>query len=504
MTAPKPLLRVKGVSKTYPGVRALQHVDVDFLSGEVHVLLGANGAGKSTLMKMIAGSEHPDEGVLEWNGKLYNPLSPAEARACGVAMIHQELSIVPTLTVAENICLGKEPTVLGVVQHARMVAQAQHALGLLGSDMDVYALAQDLTLSQWQLIEIARALHAQARMVIMDEPTSSLSQWEIEALFGVIKQLQKQDVCVLYITHKMQEIKKIANRITLLKDGCLLGTYGCDGLSVEDMLEKMSGKKVVFKKTSPFVHTSASVLQVHGVRTKGMPQAVSFHIKQGEVLGLTGLVGSGCTRFAKGLFGAEPLLEGHVVLDGCVLRGHTPRQSIEAGMGFVSEDRTSEGLVLQASVRENTTLAHLADFLTLGYLSKKREREESASVTQQLLLKTPSLEAAVKQLSGGNQQKVVLSKWLLGSSCKMLIFDEPTRGIDMAAKADIYTLIQTLVEQGKAVLLVSTDMAELLLLSNRIAVMHQGAWVAMLEGDKMTETHVLEASFATQAVSAMP
>ncbi len=491
MTGAAPLLRMHGICKRFPGVQALDHASLEVEAGEVHVLLGENGAGKSTLMKVLCGQYAAEAGTVTFQGETVAVESPLEAERHGLVMIHQELNLIPGLTVSENIFLGHEPTRRGLIRHDVMRETSRELLHRVQCHVDPDEPVSGLAVAEQQLVEIARALRQEARLLVMDEPTAALADNEIEALFGVIRELCRNGVPVIYISHRMPEILSIGDRVTVMRDGRTVGTRVVADTDVGELIHLMVGRTIGEHITKRAVEIGGPILEVEDIACEGAPAPVSLSICAGEILGVAGLMGSGRTELARAIFGADPVDSGTVRVSGRVIPGNDPAASIAAGLGFLTEDRKQQGLVLQLPVAENITLTSLDDISRCGILDLTAEKTVAESLVGKLRIRVASLDQDTGDLSGGNQQKVVLARWL-AARCKVLLFDEPTRGIDVGAKAEIYELIGDLVEQGVAVLLVSSEMPELLGLSDRIAVMHDGAIEGILPRAEANQERIME------------
>jgi ribose transport system ATP-binding protein len=491
VTGPAPLLGMHGICKRFPGVQALQDAGLEVSAGEVHVLLGENGAGKSTLMKVLCGQYEADAGSITFAGRSIAPESPIEAERQGLVMMHQELSLIPGLTVAENIFLGHEPTGWGLIRGDIMRDVTRNLLHRVRCHVDPQAPVAGLSVAEQQLVEIARALREDARLLVMDEPTAALADNEIEALFDVIRQLCRNGVPVIYISHRMREIFAIGDRVTVMRDGRTVGTRVVADTDVGELIHLMVGRDIDEQITKRDVVIGDRILEVEDLARKGVLAPVSLSIRAGEILGVAGLMGSGRTELARAIFGADPVDSGTVRVCGKTLPANDPAASISAGLGFLTEDRKRQGLVLQLPVAENITLTSLDEISRHGVLDLVAERAIAGDLVGALNIRVASLVQEVGDLSGGNQQKVVLARWL-AARCKVLLFDEPTRGIDVGAKAEIYELIGELVERGVAVLLISSEMPELLGLSDRVAVMHDGALEGVLPRSEATQERIME------------
>ena len=491
MAAADPIVRMTGVCKRFPGVQALQDAELEVLPGEVHVLLGENGAGKSTLMKILCGQYQQGGGSVHLAGAEIRPASPLEAERLGLVMIHQELNLVPGLSDAENIYLGHEPTRGGLITGQALRDGSRELLDRLGSGVDPAARVDSLSVAEQQLVEIARALRERARVLVMDEPTAALSDVEIEALFGVIRSLCADGVAVIYISHRMREIFAIGDRVTVMRDGRTVGVRRVAAADPDELIRLMVGRSIAEQIPKRTVAIGEPVLEVEGLARAGVLAPITLSVRSGEILGVAGLMGSGRTDLARAIFGADAADRGTVRVDGRPLARRSPAASIAAGVGFLTEDRKRQGLVLQCTVAESITLTTLDDFVRLGLLDLAAERERAGALVERLRIRAASIDQRTVDLSGGNQQKVVLARWL-AARCRVLLFDEPTRGIDVGAKAEIYDLIGELVEQGVAVVLISSEMPELIGLADRVAVMHEGTLQGILDRSEVTPERILE------------
>ncbi len=464
---------MRGIDKSFPGVHALRDVDLELRRGEVLALLGENGAGKSTLIKILGGAHSLDAGSIRIDGQDVEISSPVDARRAGIAVIYQEFNLVPALSASENIFLGQERSRAGFVRHRSERQQARELFRRLGVAIDPDARCAQLSVAQQQIVEIAKALSLDARIIVMDEPSATLTPQEVERLFVTTRELKSQGIGVIYITHRLDEIFEIADRVTVLRDGVEVDSGPVESLTRSDLIEKMVGRKLEneFPKTRATI--GAERLVVEGLTRGSAVRDVSFSVRRGEVLGLTGLVGAGRTETARLIFGADRLERGSIFLDGEKVEFSTPRQAIRRGICLLSEDRKADGLILNLSVRENFGLPNLSEFSRLGFVNGRRESRALAGYVEKLDIKVPHQEQLVRNLSGGNQQKVVLAKWLERNS-EVILFDEPTRGIDVGAKYEIYQLINELAAQGKALVMISSELPEVLGMSDRILVMHEG------------------------------
>jgi ribose transport system ATP-binding protein len=486
---------MRGIGKRFPGVVALDNVSLEVNRGEVVALIGENGAGKSTLMKILGGVYQPDEGEILVEGKPIRVQSVSDAIRLRIGFIHQELNVLENLDVASNIFLGREPRRGGLfsrIDRKKMYAEAEVYLKRLGLTVSGRTQLGTLSIAQQQLVEIAKALSQDARMLIMDEPTSSLTLSETERLMAVVKELRAQGVSVIYISHRLGEVEELADRVVALRDGRNAGTLAREEITHDRMVRMMIGRDIKgFYPREGGGAARAARFAVRSLRTRRYPQhVVSFEVREGEILGFAGLVGAGRSEVAEAVFGVAPPVGGEVLLDGKALRIHSPRDAIRHGIYLIPEDRRRCGLNVEELIRKNVTLPALGRYSTAGVVSVREERKASQKVCEELRVKAPSVEVRAGNLSGGNQQKVVLAKWLsLGP--KVLIFDEPTRGIDVGAKAEIYDLMRRLAAEGVAVMMISSDMEEVLGVSDRVAVMHEGRLTGFLEGDACTEEAVM-------------
>jgi len=487
-----PLVEARGIGKRFPGVRALDDVCLTIGRGEVLALIGENGAGKSTLLKILAGVCPPDEGRLAVDGRDAAFSGVHDALAAGIALIHQELNLADNLDLAGNIFLGREPRRGGFFRSAAMYREAADWLRLVGLDLDPATPLVDLPLGRQQLVEIAKALSTRARLLIMDEPTSSLSAREAETLFGVVRDLRAQGVSVIWISHRLGEVMELADRVVVLRDGRNAGEItDRSQIDHDTMIRMMVGRDIDRLVRRPSHAPGDVVIAVTGLRTQAHPgHALSFSVRAGEIVGITGLVGAGRTELLTALFGVTPPVAGSIAVSGRRLTPRSPRDAIRAGLALVPEDRKQQGLVLEMGVRENMSLASLRSASRGGFIDFAAERRLATAMISQLRIKTPSDQQVVRFLSGGNQQKVVLAKWLARQP-RLLLLDEPTRGIDVGAKAEIYDVLHRLAGEGLAVLFVSSEMEEILSLADRGLVMHEGRLAGELARDQLSEENVM-------------
>ena len=488
-----PLLEVRNVTKRYSGVLALHEVNLTVRAGEVHALIGENGAGKSTLMKILAGIEQPTSGQIFLEGKPVTIDSAHTALGLGISMIHQELNLADNLNVGANIFLGREPQKGGFLQFSRIHEQAQKYLDMISLEVSPSTLVGDLTIGRQQMVEIAKAISTQAKIVIMDEPTSSLSQHESEQLFRVIRQLRDQGVAIIYISHRLGEVRDLADRVTVLRDGENAGGLEHDEIDHDSMVKLMVGRDIDQFYSRKEHEIGEPLLTVNDLRTLSFPQhAINFEVRQGETVCLAGLVGAGRTEVLGALFGVDSKISGEVSVEGKVRTIANPRDAIEAGLALVPEDRKQQGLILEMSIRHNIGISGLARHKRAGGLMNfARERQDSAKMVAEMKIKTPSDQQITQYLSGGNQQKVVIGKWL-AMQPRVLLLDEPTRGVDIGAKQEIYRLMEELADQGVAILFVSSEMEEVLSLADRVLVMHEGRISGELARDELSEEAVMQ------------
>ncbi|HET9334059.1 MAG TPA: sugar ABC transporter ATP-binding protein [Gemmatimonadota bacterium] len=485
------VLRMFGIRKAFPGVVALDGVDLEVRAGEVHVLLGENGAGKSTLMKVLSGAHVMDAGRIELAGSEVAISGPRHARDLGIGIIYQELALVPDLSAAENVFLGREPRRgPGLVDRGAMVAASRRILQTLGASFDPGLPVRVLSIAQRQLVEVARALSLEARILVMDEPTSALTERETGALFATIRRLTSQGVAVIYISHRLDEIFEIGDRVTVLRDGRRVATREVDGADRRELVRLMADREIDERVPRPAARRGDELLRVEGLGRHGVLHDVSFRVHAGEIVGFAGLLGSGRTEVARAIFGIDPHDAGRVFMRGRPARISSPRDAIRAGIGLLTEDRKRQGLVLELSIRENIVLPVLGSMSRFGIVSRRMERERASKHAAGLRIKTPSLEQVVLNLSGGNQQKVVLAKWL-ACEVDVLILDEPTRGIDVGSKQEVYQLIHRLASEGVGIVLISSELPEIVGLADRILVMRAGRVVAELSGDEASQESVL-------------
>ncbi|MFE1627918.1 sugar ABC transporter ATP-binding protein [Brevibacillus reuszeri] len=487
------ILKMQNISKSFPGVKALQNVDFSVNKGEVHCLIGANGAGKSTLMKILAGVYPKDEGEIYLQGEKIQISSPADSKQLGVITIHQELSLVEHLTVAENIYLGSyaQPR-FGFVSWKRLRKQAQELINRLGIAIDVDTPVSELSMGHKQIVELAKALESNAKVIIMDEPSTTLSENEIRTLFTIIEELIKQGITIIYISHKLEELFAIGDRVTVLRDGKWVATRELGELDQTSLTELIIGYKMEKQERSREQLHFPELLRAEALQTRQISN-VSFSLGKGEILGLYGLVGAGRTELLKALYGVDPLSSGAIYLEGSQVKIDSPSKAIRVGMGLVPENRKTEGAILGLSVEENAVLPAYDRFASGGIISPGRIRSEIADKIRELNVKTPDATTLMGNLSGGNQQKVIISKWLIRQS-QIILFDEPTQGVDIGAKQEIYKIIQRLVADGASVIVASSEINELQEICNRILVMFRGSIVGEFRDPLSQKEEILKSA----------
>jgi ribose transport system ATP-binding protein len=479
------VVRFRGVTKRFPGVVAVDGVDLDIRPGEVHVVAGENGAGKSTLMKLLSQVDRPDDGDIELNGDKVAFHGPRHAQRLGIAMVHQEFALAGDLTIAENLVLGREQTHLGLIRRGSEKQQAAELLERVGLDVDPARKAASLSVADQQRVEIAKALAIDAKVVIMDEPTATLTEREIEGLFEVIQDLTEHEIAVLYISHRLDEITRIADRVTVMRDGKVVETLDKDRIDEREIVRLMVGREIDNLYPKADAEIGDVMLKVEDVN------GCSFEVRKGEILGFAGLVGAGRTELARAVFGADPH-DGTVELDGDRLTLRSPRDAIDAGIGYLTEDRKGEGLALQLAIETNITLARIPG--KPAWIDRAKEHEAAEHRADQLDIRAPSLHRRVETLSGGNQQKVVVAKWL-ETRAKVLFFDEPARGIDVGTKAELFRLLGELAADGRAIVLISSYLPELINMCDRILVLRDGRIAGEVARDEFSEERI--ASLAT-------
>lgn len=486
------ILTMKGIDKSFPGVHALDHVDLEVRRGEVHALMGENGAGKSTLMKVLTGIYTKDSGTITYEGREVEFHNTREAQDAGIVIVHQELNMLGHLTVAQNIFIGREPKKGLGIDDKKMNEDAAKLFARLHINIDPTEMMSNLTVGKQQMCEIAKAISHEAKVIVFDEPSAALTESEIEELFKIIRDLREKQLGIIYISHRMDEIKVITDRVTVMRDGAYVGTLITKDCTKNDIINMMVGR-VIYEdpKTHSMVPKGAPVvLKVEHLNAGRMVQDVSFELHKGEILGFSGLMGAGRTETARAIFGADPKESGDIYVNGQKVTINSPEDAVKHGIGYLSEDRKRYGIVVQKSVAENTTMATLKEFVKGIFIDKKKEAKVAQEYVDSLATKTPGVDQLVVNLSGGNQQKVVIAKWLTRNS-DVLIFDEPTRGIDVGAKNEIYKLMNKLAGEGKAIIMISSEMTEILRMSDRIIIMCEGKITGEIDIAEATQENIM-------------
>ncbi len=486
------ILEMLQITKRFPGVLALDKANLALRPGEVHCLLGENGAGKSTMMKILAGAQPMDSGEIFIDGEPVVITSPHHAQQLGISMIYQEFNLSPYLSVAENIFLGREPRIgrSPFIDWKRMYRDSEEILKRIRVDLDVRRPVNELSVAQQQMVEIAKALSVQAKIIVMDEPSATLTDHELVALFDLIRTLRASGIGLIYISHRLEEVFEIGDQVTVMRDGQHVATKPASSMTRESIIRMMVGRELTEEYPKEFFKLGEERLRVEGLSREGAFKDVSFSLRTGEIVALTGLVGAGRTEVARAIFGADRKTAGQVYLDGKPAEIRSPQDAIKNGLGLLTEDRKNQGLVLGMTVRENTTLSNLSALVKGLFINRKFERSVAEKYVHELQIKTPSIEQVVQNLSGGNQQKVVLAKWLFTQS-RVLIFDEPTRGIDVGAKAEIFKLMNALVSRGVAILMISSELPEVLGMCDRVLVMHEGRLAGQLMRNEASQEKIM-------------
>jgi ribose transport system ATP-binding protein len=488
-----PALEMRHIVKSYPGVQAIKDVSLTVGAGEIHALLGENGAGKSTLMKILAGAEMRDAGEILLQGHPVTIDTPQKAMELGISIIYQEFNLVPYLSAGENIYLGREPRgrLPGFVDFRTLYREAQTVLDALGVRIDARAPVNQLSVAQQQMVEIAKATSKKSKIIVMDEPSATLTDHELVALFNLMRKLKSEGVSIVYISHRLEEVFEVCDRATIMRDGTHIATMDVKDLTRDEIIRLMVGRELKDAIPKVAAKLGPNALSVKNLNRAGVLHNISFEVKQGEILGIAGLVGAGRTETARAIFGADPIDSGQIEVFGKPVTIRSPQDAIKHGIGLVTEDRKQQGLVLGMAVRENDTLANLGALSRFGFIKRGEERRVAEEYKISLAIKTPTIEQTVQNLSGGNQQKVVLAKWLFTGS-KVLIFDEPTRGIDVGAKSEIYKLMNEMVKEGKAIIMISSELPEVLGMSDRILVMHEGRITGELSRAEATQESIMK------------
>ena len=487
------ILKMTGIDKRFSGVHALKGVDFDLYAGEVHALMGENGAGKSTLMKVHCGIHAYDSGSIEYFGKKVKFASIAESQAAGISIIHQELNMMNHLTVAQNIYIGREPMKGGFIDDRKMEADATELFKRIGVRIDPSVKLGSLTVGRQQMVEIAKAVSRDSKLLILDEPTAALTQPEVEDLFRIMHDLQRKNIGMIYISHRMDEINRISDRVTVMRDGEYVGTEYTKNLTKDDIVKMMVGRVIYGeqKEKSLVPDDAPVVLEARNIVSGKTLKNVSFKLRKGEILGFAGLMGAGRTELARAVYGADPFDSGEIFVNGKKTEIKTPEAAVKHGICYLSEDRKQFGLMLGKSVTENTVLASLDDYIRFGWINDAAAKAAAEEKNKQLRTKTPSMDQLLKNLSGGNQQKVIVARWLLKDS-DVFIFDEPTRGIDIGAKSEMYDLMAELAAQGKSIIMISSELAEIQRLSDRVIVMCEGRITADLPIEGLTQEEIMK------------
>ena len=484
------ILQMTGMVKKFPGVIALDNVDFGLEKGEVHALIGENGAGKSTLMKVLLGMYRPDAGSIELRGRQAHLDTPSKALKSGISMIHQELATLPDMTVWENIWVGRETTraFMGFLNKEEMRKKTRDLLAQFGMSLDVNKRAGDLSVAELQMLEIIRAVSYNADIIIMDEPTSAIEEKEIEPFFNTIRRLKTEDVSIIYITHKLDEVFKIADRVSILRDGAMIGTYDTTNITKDKMVSLMVGREItdIYPSKKHSVGETA-VFEAKGIMKHGMFEDVNLTVNRGEILGIAGLMGAGRSELVETLFGIRKKNGGEIKVDGKLVKIKSPKDAIKHGIAIVTEDRKNKGLVLCRNVLENLSLVHLSRYCFTQFILNKKEQKKAGEMIEAMSVKTPKYTTLVNALSGGNQQKVVIGKWLCNPP-KLLILDEPTRGIDVGAKYEIYKLIAKLASEGMAIIMISSELPEVISMSDRMLVMRNYKIMGELSKEELAQT----------------
>ena len=496
MTPSIDILELQGLTLSFPGVKALDSVDLSIKAGEVHVLLGENGAGKSSLVKILSGVYQSSSGSMLFDGKPYTPQSPLDAIQRGVRIVYQEFNLLPYLSIAENIFFEHLPSKAGIVNFKKLHADARELLDRVGLDgVSSKASVETLGVAQMQLVEIAKALSGKSRILILDEPTATLMPAEIDKLFKLLEKLRAEGVAIIYISHRLNEIFRIGDRVTVLRNGKKIGTHPAKDLTIPGIVKMMVGRDMESEYPfDPSFNPSSTLFEVKDIRYKGNPHAKSFSLKKGEILGVAGLVGSGRTETMRAIFGADPKTSGSIYLNSTALKITSPKDAVEAGICFLTEDRKQQGLILDMNCVENTTITRLDAVSRWGFLDNNAEEKATLKQIEEMNIKTPSIKKQVLHLSGGNQQKILIGKWLFRDS-QVFIFDEPTRGIDVGAKYEIYLLLWKLASMGRGIIMVSSDLQELMGICHRIVVFSDGSITGELDRKDFNSEAILSLSY---------
>lgn len=487
----EPILTLKNVTKEYPGVVALDHMNLEVYPGEVHALMGENGAGKSTLIKVVSGAIKPNGGTILYERKEYTSMTPALSKKLGIGVIYQEFNLVPDLSVAENIFLGQKLTTGFTINRKLMNQKAKELMDSFGIDIDVTKEVKSLTVAYQQLVEITKTISSNVKVLIMDEPSAPLTNREIDAMFGIVRKLKEQGVAIIYISHRMEEIFALADRITVMRDGKYVGTKMVSEIDNNGLIKMMVGRDLDEQYPTAEKEIGEVALEVEHLSTEALLKDISFQVHKGEILGLAGLVGAGRTETARAIFGADPKSSGEIKIHGKKVSIHNPKDAIKDGIALIPEDRKKHGALLDMTIRDNISFIAVKSISKAGFVDRNADKNMAQKYIKELAIKTPSMEQLTRNLSGGNQQKVVLAK-SLASNSDIIIFDEPTRGIDVGAKKEIYVLMNELAKKGMAIIMISSEMQELLGMSDRIIVMHEGEMMGELKKEDATQEKILE------------
>ena len=487
------ILKMQGIQKYFSGVHALNGVNFDLRAGEVHALMGENGAGKSTLIKVLCGIHQKDGGSIEYLGKDVAFANIGESQDAGISVIHQELNMMNHLTVAQNMFIGREFMTSGLINDKAMEAEAQRQFDKMGVKIDPSVKLGDLTVGKQQMVEITKAISRDCKLLVLDEPTAALTLPEVEELFKIMGELREKGIGMIYISHRMDEITRISDRVTVMRDGEYVGTVNTAETTKDEIIKMMVGRVIMGdkKEKSTVAEDAPVILEVKNMNAGKEVKNVSFNLRKGEILGFAGLMGAGRTEVARALYGADRRQTGEIYINGKKVNIKTPNQAVRNGICYLSEDRKRYGLMLDKSVTENSVIASVDDYIHGGLINDRKMRENSAKFNALLRTKTPSMEQLLKNLSGGNQQKVIIARWLM-KNCDIFIFDEPTRGIDVGAKSEIYNLMDELVQQGKSIIMISSELPEVLRMSDRIVVMCEGRKTGELDISEATQENIMQ------------
>ncbi|MCL2559088.1 MAG: sugar ABC transporter ATP-binding protein [Turicibacter sp.] len=492
------IVKMTGITKLFPGVRALHNVDFDVRAGEVHALVGENGAGKSTLIKILMGVHQKTEGEIVVEGERVEVKNPLHAQSLGLSAVYQDINFAQHLSVAENMFMGKLPrNKFGIVDHKAINTETNHIMSSIGVDVEATEIISNLTIAKQEMVAIGKVLHQKAKFVIFDEPTAQLTTEETEELFRIIQMLKEKNVAIVYISHRMEEIFQISDRITVLKDGELVGTVPTESVNEDDLIAMMVGRKLEDMYNIKHIELGDTALKVENLSRAGEFADINFEVKKGEIFGMFGLVGSGRSEIVHTIFGDKPRDSGTVTLHGKVTNAKSPSEAISAGIALLPENRKEQGLALELSISDNTNMASVENISSMGVLNTKKGDQITQKFVDILQTKTPSISQIAKNLSGGNQQKVVIGKWLAADS-DLFIFDEPTVGVDVGAKVEIYKVFEELISQGKTIIIISSYLPEVMGLSNRLLVMHEGKQMGILDKSEYSEENVLRLASGMQ------